>query len=415
MTGCNNVNRRGAALVLISVAMVAVGLLGSAMLAMSTAARRQRLDADVGSQAYYLAESGRSYAYSRRSGDMYYVPAGSFVMESGDLFMLESAIDGTNLLVTSRGIANPGGHRESSRSVRFQMAYNPIVAMEDVFVWAQQLTVKGAGDVSGRGGSIVLTGDLVASDITGATDLDVTTIFVDGDVRLVGAGTVSLGSSAVPGNIYIAGDLDLLGGTPKLHGDIHVGGTLRIANGTISGNMYVHGNVEYHGSSFSLVGDSRIYYAGALINWPTSGAYADKAVAVDPDALPPLLMPDDHTPLLRDPRPGWYTDRGYMADAPLANNLRVYTSEPYTGTSSAALANVVIVSEGDISITMSGNREFIGVLIAPNGSVTFSGKRFEGMVIAGEGFLVDAGSPDVTFRSITEFFSDPDDYPVLIE
>jgi hypothetical protein len=126
----------GSALVLISLSpMVAVGVIGVALLAASSASRQQRLYFDIGSRAQYAAESGRSYTYARRAGNIHYVPAGTFALTTGDRFALSTLRDGSNLVVTATGIAHPATPREAHRAVRFVLDYNPIIVLEDVFLW----------------------------------------------------------------------------------------------------------------------------------------------------------------------------------------------------------------------------------------------------------------------------------------
>ncbi|MFU8780667.1 MAG: hypothetical protein ACNA71_06540 [Kiritimatiellia bacterium] len=404
--------KRGIALVAVCLSMLAAGVIGVALLSGISASRHQRLFFDAGNRAYYAAESGRSYAYSRKSQNPYYIPVGTFLMDSGEQFMLSSVRVDTNLVVTSTGIAHPDTDRESRQSVTFLLEYVPPVGLDNVFLWAQQIRLRGTGSVLGPGGTIVITGDMIRDDLSGGTELAVSTIFVEGDAVMTPGATVTIGSRTAPGNIYISGNLDILGGSPTFYGDIHVKGNLRISHGTIHGNMYIHGDVYYEGNAFNLVGDSRIYYAGALVNWPVSGVQADKAVALAEDAMPPFPLIEESV-RLRDP--AWYAGRGYIPTGDLQSDLRIYTSDNYAGVSKDAVANVVIVSEQDIAITMTGQGTFVGVLVAPNGTVTFTGRSFEGVVVAEGEFYVDAGTPEVTFRSVTEFFDDPDDYPFVIE
>ena len=404
--------QRGISLIAACLSMLAVGLLGAALLSTITAARHQRLYYDASHRAYYAAESGRSYAYARKSANPYYVPVGTFLLDSGEHFALSSVKVDTNLLVTSVGVAHGGTDRESHRSVTFWLDYLAAVSIDDVFLWAQEMSIRGVGSVEGPGGTIVITGDLVGADLRGGTDVAVSTIFVEGDAIMDAAGTVIVGSQTAPGNIYIRGDLDILGGTPTFYGNVHVKGNLRISHGRIHGNMYIHGDVQYVGGNFDLVGDSHIYYAGALVNWPSTGVHAGRAIPLVLEDMPPFPVIDE-TVVLRHPT--WYPPRGYVGEGELQSNLRLYSSGDYAGGAHAAVANAVIVSEGDITITMRGQGTLVGVLVAPNGRVVFDGSVFEGVVIAGAGFYVGTGSPDVTFRSITEFFDNPDDYPFLIE
>ncbi len=405
--------RSGVALVLVSISMVAMAVLGAALLSASSAARHQRLTFDTGNRAQYATESGQSYVYSRRARNIYYVPVGTFTLGSGDRFGLRSVRDGSNLVVTATGIANPDTPREAQRFVRFLLDYNPVVAIDNIFLWAEQLSAQGAGVIQGPGGVVVIFGTLDASQVRGGMDIQVTTVFIDGDALLNAAGTANLGSSSVPGDVYISGNLEMLGATPTLYGNIHVGGNLIIASGTITGNIYVHGDVEVRATGFTLVGDSRIYYAGALAPADT---LPERIINVHPDELPPFLMPNTIAPQLREPRPAWYTDRGYeTGTVPMVDDLRVYTDTDFVASINNSVSNVVIVSTGNIDVTVGGGGRFDGVLIAPYGSVVFKGTDFVGMVIADEWLTLESGSPSVVFRSITNYFANPDDYPVTLE
>ncbi len=110
---------KGAALVLISISMVAVGLLGVALLSSVTTTHHQRLHIDASDRAFLAAESGRSYAYARREVEYEYVPEGTFTLENGDRFIFSSVLDGTNLVVTVTGVAHDGTHRESHQALTF--------------------------------------------------------------------------------------------------------------------------------------------------------------------------------------------------------------------------------------------------------------------------------------------------------
>ena len=49
----------------------------------------------------------------------------------------------------------------------------------------------------------------------------------------------------------------------------------------------------------------------------------------------------------------------------------------YIGISSNNLENVIVVGKGNINLDLGQQGTFTGVIIAPNGSVTFNGKYFK--------------------------------------
>lgn len=118
-------NRYGFALIVISASMLAVGLLGTALLSSITSARYERIHAGTSNRAYYLAESGASYVRSVRRVNPAALPAGTYTMENGDRFSVTvTAITG-GILVESVGTANPGSYFESQRRIRFEMMDAP--------------------------------------------------------------------------------------------------------------------------------------------------------------------------------------------------------------------------------------------------------------------------------------------------
>ncbi len=92
-----SLKKKGIVLIAVSLSMLAAGLLGAALLSSVTAARYQRLYFDAGNRAYYAAESGQAYAYAQRSANFYSIPSGTFLLASGDQFVLSSLKVDTNL------------------------------------------------------------------------------------------------------------------------------------------------------------------------------------------------------------------------------------------------------------------------------------------------------------------------------
>ncbi len=371
-------NNDGAALILISVALAASGLLGSAMLASLTSARYQRGYFDIGNRSLYAAESGRAYVYAQRGADQAYVPSGTYALESGEQFILESENNGTNLTVTVTGVAHPGTHRESHHAIAFPLSLPGGGAPPQPFFdfYGSELVTQAAGAVrvSGLGVAIMRDG----ASYTGNTRIEVAYIYAGDDVTL--SGTSRLGSSTEPTLVYVDGNVTL-GGSSAIYGDLYL-------TGTFSGDLSrVFGTVYF---------------------------------GFDEDDLPDFVRfarEDSLRPALRAPDQ-WYYDRGYSANPAWGNGMRVFTRDDYTSANDRpSAANVVIVSAGDITLNMGGAPGILlsGIVFAPSGKVTLNGKGFAGTVIARDGLFTTQGNTDVTFQDMSTFLDSPDDYPLVLQ
>ncbi len=140
--------RAGGALVLVCIAMVASGVLGSAMLSGLTAARYQRLNFDLGSRALYAAESGRAFVHAQRADDPVFVPAGTYTLGTGDQFILDAVDNGAQLAVTITGVTHGGTPREAHHAIAFPLAQpqddTPLLPFFDFLR-------QRVGDAGGRG------------------------------------------------------------------------------------------------------------------------------------------------------------------------------------------------------------------------------------------------------------------------
>ena len=67
-------SRKGAALVVVILAMIAAGIVGTAILSKVTSARFERVQFSVTNRAYYLAESGAAYVRARADTELDYPP-----------------------------------------------------------------------------------------------------------------------------------------------------------------------------------------------------------------------------------------------------------------------------------------------------------------------------------------------------
>jgi len=276
----------------------------------------------------------------------------------------------------------------------------------NVFVYGTQFVFSG-GNVSGANATTVIKGDLNTSDLNGGATVSVTTIYIDGHVYLDG-GSAGLGSSTNPGNIYVNGDTTLWGGTRDIYGDVHVNGNFSLKDAHIHGDVYVNGNVTL-GWTPTLDSNSHIYYTGN-ISYPNNYSNSILSKCVHVSSVPSFSMPNYSIPPLK--ADSWYTSQGYVTGNPaLVDNIKVLSNN-YSSTSWVSnRSNVTIVSKGDITITGMGGSALSGVLFAPYGKVTFDGGSFTGVVIARDGFFVTSGGTTVTFQNISNYISDPNNYP----
>ncbi|MCQ1538861.1 PKD domain-containing protein [Methanocalculus taiwanensis] len=277
---------------------------------------------------------------------------------------------------------------------------------ENVFVYGNVLSFSGSG-VTGPGATIVITGDLDTASTNLGASIDVTTIYIDGDVTLSG-GSAGLGSQSHPGNIYINGNLDLWTGSRNIYGDVYVAGNFRLKDARIHNNVYVDGDLELGWTPW-LADDARIYYTGTIIH-PASYPADILAKCIPQATVPGFDMPDQEIPPAKPA--DWYAARGYVSGGALTSNMKVF-ADSYSSTSWRPTAtNVIIIARtGDITITGIGGSGVTGVFFAPNGRVTFGGAFLEGVVIARDGFYVTSGGTQVTFRNIDQYIGDPNDYP----
>ena len=324
----------------------------------------------------------------------------------------------------------------------------PPPGIDQEFIHGSTLAFSG-NTVNGENATIVLTGNLVKTDINGGADIGITNAYISGNVTLGGSQT--LGSKTVPGTIYIEGDLDMSGsseiygkfiyvkgnitmnGSPLLglssdnstvikalgnitinngsiHGDIYTNGNMYLKSATLYKNAYVGGNLELDWTP-TLSSSTTIYYKG---NRSAPGSFTASILAkcIQDTSLPvvaiPVTMPTTVIPPLK--ADSWYNSNGYLTNGALTNNAKIFSTGNYTANGSAS--NVIIASKGNVTIG-SGSNVISGVIYAPNGSVSFGGDAFTGYVIAKDGFYVTRGGSTVTLKSISTYMPDSANYPFV--
>jgi len=340
---------------------------------------------------------------------------------------------------------NKGGCNSTTRNVTV-FDFSDFVTNESVFVYGTKLDFNG-DIITGEGSTIIIMGDLLSGDLNGGAKIYVSNIYINGSVSL--SGSQYLGSTTRPELIYITGDLVMDGASraygdeiyvdgdvdldTRIYGNLYTNGSLEFNNGHIYGETHVNGDLDLDNGN---VHDD-IYVDGDLtLNWGAdidSDAYiyytgVIKPSWYDPDILDKCIhvtsVPAFSMPVFLDipiPSPkadSWYSSNGYVSGGgDLMEGIRIFSISDYSTTQKwyyglNNATNIVIVSkEGDIELNSFWTVPVKGVLFAPNGRVTFTGRNFEGLVIARDGFYVPSGSSQVTFRNIEEYISDPDYYP----
>ncbi|MEN6512598.1 type IV pilin N-terminal domain-containing protein [Methanoculleus sp.] len=336
--------------------------------------------------------------YADRSGGDYLMYISEGWKGSTPVPTMEPSPTGT-VTPTPTGTVTPTPTPEPDSFVNF-------IIDENVFVYGNVLKFSG-NKVNGPGATVVITGGLNTNDLNGGASINVSDIYIGGDVTLDG-GSAGLGSSGEPGSIYVNGDLELWDGARDIYGDVYVNGSFRLKDARIHGNIYVDGDLTLDWTPW-LADDAYIYYTGTL----TAPKYYKAhilAKCIHNATVPGFDMPDEEIPQAKPA--GWYAARGYVSGGDPTSNMKIFADSYSSNVWKPTANNVTIVARnGDITITGMGGSGVTGIFFAPNGKVTFNGVFLEGVVIARDGFFVTSGGTTVTFRNIDQYISDPNDYP----
>lgn len=297
------------------------------------------------------------------------------------------------------------------------MSFSDFLVQENVFVYGTALHFQGT-QVNGPGATVMIQdGSLLTGDLGGGNSINVTNIYIDGEVNLSG-GSASLGSASIPGEIHIKGDLSLGNGKRDIYGQVFVDGDFFLKDAIVHHTVYVDGDLTLgytpwtDGDGVDQAPDARIYYTGSLHHPYLTSDYdwiLDKCIGPGDATFPhPFPVVQVLTPVLPSLKAdSWYIENGYRTDdPPLSNGIKIF-SDNYTGSHNAQ--DVIIVSKSDITIT--GWRTLSGIFYAPYGRVTFHQGNFEGLIIARDGFYYTGGGGSVTFRNLEDYIADAAAYP----
>ncbi|MBF4693847.1 prepilin-type N-terminal cleavage/methylation domain-containing protein [Fusibacter ferrireducens] len=295
-----------------------------------------------------------------------------------------------------------------------------IILNKNVFVYGSELSFQGT-EVTGDHSAVFISnkdGALEYANLNGGGRINVSNIYIQGKIDITG-GSALLGSQNFPGEIHVNNDVSFGTGTRHIYGDMYINGDFRIGHAIVHGDVFVDGDFGL-GTGIGrdlnefLAMEGHIYYTGNFIESPNeyntslTGFPATKVTYVKPVNIPELTMPICH-------EDQWYADRGYKTDknVKLSDGIRLFVDDYKTtlGWWKESGKNIVIVAKtGDIEIKGISDRTVTGILFAPNGKVTVdaAGGRFEGLVIARDGFFVPSGGSWVKFLSATTFVDKAD-------
>lgn len=281
---------------------------------------------------------------------------------------------------------------------------------ENVFIYGSKYIFSG-DSTNGANGKMVILGNIYSSELNGGSMSSVSNLDVKGSIFLDG-GSAGLGSKISPGTIIVEGSFTAWSGTRKIYGDVYVNGDFKVKDAEIFGKVYVDGNVEI-GWTPSLSKDSYVYYTGTL-TFPKdmSKSITNKFIKVE--SIPKKTVSDTIKPNLKPQ--DWFSKNGYTSTLKDETNNKIYVKDfnfQWNGwqPSEKVFKNLIIVSEGNISLTNVWNQTVTGVLYAPNGKVTFNGTKFEGIIISRDGVFVTSGGTLVNLKNISEFFPTKESAP----
>jgi len=281
----------------------------------------------------------------------------------------------------------------------------------NVFIYGKKLKFDGA-KIVGPGAAVIITDSGLAwndpDDLNDNAQIQVTEIYINGDVDL-SSGSNGLGSPTQPHAIHINGNLISTGGNQNLYGDVYVNGDCRLGGTHIHNDMYIDGDLTLAWAPVFDT-DARIFHTGNYIEeHQNMGNVASKCIRQT--GVPGAKTLDLEIPPFKSQE--WYQAHNYrFGYNTLTSGLKVF-ADSYTHETGSSVAHdvIIIARSGDISIT-GWNADVTGVLIAPQGRVTFNGASFKGVVLTRDGFFVTSGSTTVTHKAFESFFVGPDDYPL---
>ncbi len=327
-------NERGYALVLVLVVMLALFMLGTALIGVSTSQVKEAVKQQERVQAYYLAYSGANAVVEWvMSGED--VPEGeseTVELDVGSFYVVVSE-NNNELTIVSRGtvdgyteevkvtltkVTTETGQPGGSSHPAFDYALfsknqlsTPHNVNIDASIYGQSVNLPSAGStvsgviisetfvrIHGNHNNPYIGGNICALDGNVDISYEGGLSTISGDVNA--SGDVSVGSSGnVNGAIFSGGNVELKPSDAKVFGNVHASNNITLGSGVLSDqSVYAGGNIELLSSNSEIKGDA---HAGNNIKmgWNTNiegSSYAGGSIN-DHDSesincsVPPLIEP----------------------------------------------------------------------------------------------------------------------------
>lgn len=262
--------------------------------------------------------------------------------------------------------------------------------------------------VNAPSGSVVIDG-IETHKLNGGSALNISNMYFNGPVEMNG-GSASFGNKVEPGKIYVNGNLDFWTGTRNVYGEILVNGNFRLKDGKINGNVYVDGDVEL---GWTPIIAENIYYTGSLAS-PNNFNSSLLAKCIKVDSVDKFDIPNISFDLKDDI---WYSNQGYEIKGYEIGTIKKDSKmlvDNYSNMGWQKIeGDIVIISKKDI--ILRGGDGFSGALIAPYGTVEYSGDgTFNGVIIAKNINLSKQGNT-FNLKNLNKIFGEEtDNIPIMV-
>ncbi|WP_017186715.1 PulJ/GspJ family protein [Alkalibacillus haloalkaliphilus] len=304
---------------------------------------------------------------------------------------------------------DPQVNREQEKNVQLSLSstvddFYSFIKNENVFIFSSNISINGSADITGnQNGKIIINNNETDLDFSTADQISTENIFIDKagqEVNLITS--TSLGENGVTEIINIIGDVNLNNGGATINSEeVIIDGNVTFNSSSIinATNVYISSDVIFNNWSGNINADN--IYIGGDINSRNPEHELLRTGEFNEEQL--LSHPTNNIPPLKEDH--WFYENGYETTLNLNSESKIFSpSDLNIHVGNNDPENFIIASKGNVSIDSNWS-QLDGVIIAPNGKVTFNGNSFTGVVISRDGFDVPNGGSSINFRNIEEYIT----------